>query len=176
MAASQHSFGAQTYGHGQVPDGKTFWYGVIAVVGCFLLFIGVMFIAYIPPNSVDATGQPEVVQTRLARLEELRAKEATAAENYSWANEPQKIVRIPIERAVALLPSQLSEVVKPLEAPVATTEATQTEAPASGEATEAAAPAEAETAGADAAAQAEAGAQPAEAQTQAASSAAEKAE
>lgn len=126
MTASQHSFGAQTYGHGQAPDSKTFWYAVIAVVGCFLLFIGVVFIAYTPPNSLDATGQPEVVQARLTRLEEMRAKEATAAESYSWANQPEKIVRIPIERAVALLPSQLAEVVKPVNASVAAAPAAET--------------------------------------------------
>lgn len=109
MAASQSSFGAQTYGHGQSPDKKTFWFSVIAVVGCFLLFIAVMFVAYIPPNSADSSGQSEVVQARLTRLEELRAKEATAAGGYSWVNQPKGVVRIPIERAVALLPSQLAD-------------------------------------------------------------------
>lgn len=108
MAASQSSFGAQTYGHGEAPDRKTFWFGLIAVLGCFVLFIAVMFVAYLPPNSADSSGQAEVVQARLTRLEELRGKEATAADNYSWANQPEQIMRIPIARAMALLPAKVS--------------------------------------------------------------------
>lgn len=102
MAASQSSFGAQTYGHGEAPDRKNFWLSLIAVLGCFALFIAVVFVAYLPPNSEDSSGQTEVVQERLARLEEMRAKEATAADSYGWVNQPKGVVRIPVERAMTL--------------------------------------------------------------------------
>lgn len=110
MVASQQSFGPEKHGHGSAsPDNKTFWFSVIAVVGCFLLFIAVVAVAYIPPNDIDTSGNTEVVEARLNRLEEMHAKEAAAAENFSWVNQPKGVVRIPIALAVELLPQRLNE-------------------------------------------------------------------
>lgn len=109
MATTKSSFGADPHGHGETPGNKQFWLSAVGVIGCFLLFIAVMAVAYIPPNEVDSTGQSEVVKARFARLEEMRAKEATASGSYAWANQPQQVVRIPIERAVTLLPARLAE-------------------------------------------------------------------
>jgi hypothetical protein len=117
----------------QEPSGGSLWLTVIAVVGCFLLFVGVLYIAYFPTRPATDVMTPvfsaaelkeidklppaeraakltelrwqrrvPTPQERKDKLVELREKEAVALTGYSWVDQEQGIVRLPIERAIEL--------------------------------------------------------------------------
>jgi hypothetical protein len=96
-----------------VPEGRfRFWSTFLAVLGCFLIFVIVLFIAYVPQRrlapEVDLTRIPADEQWkftaagRQARFDEIRAKEQAAATSYSWIDRDKGIVQLPIERAMQL--------------------------------------------------------------------------
>ncbi len=96
-----------------------------AVAACFLIFLGVLAVAYIPHwragglqtlyTQQEATRLVQerkleeseawryTLEGRLGRLAELRGKEQTAATSYAWVDQKAGIVRLPIERAMELV-------------------------------------------------------------------------
>jgi hypothetical protein len=90
----------------------SFWATFLAVLGCFLIFVIVLFIAYVPQRrlapEVDLTRIPADEQWkftaggRQARFDEIRSKEQAAATLYSWIDRDKDIVQLPIDRAMQL--------------------------------------------------------------------------
>jgi hypothetical protein len=90
----------------------SFWTTFVAVVGCFAIFIIVLFLAYLPQRrlapEVDLTKIPPEDQWkytadgRQAHLDELRAKEQAAATSYAWIDKDKGIVQLPLGRAMQL--------------------------------------------------------------------------
>ena len=78
---------------------------LIGVFVLFGLFSAILCIAYIPTRK-DA--DEEAAKARKAYRLELEAKQHTEATTYGWVNQPDGVVRIPIERAMELTVRELS--------------------------------------------------------------------
>lgn len=91
---------------------------VLAVLGCFAVFLIVLWFAYLPQRRatapVELTGVPAEEQWRYtaegrkARLVELRAKEHAAATSYAWIDRGQGVVQLPLDRAMELTVRELN--------------------------------------------------------------------
>jgi hypothetical protein len=96
----------------------SFWVTFLAALGCFVIFLVVLFIAYIPQRrtapEVDLSRVPPEEQWkytpegRQAHLDELRAREQAAATTYAWIDKSKGIVQLPIDRAMQLTLQELT--------------------------------------------------------------------
>jgi hypothetical protein len=99
-------------------DRTSFWVTFLAVVGCFAIFVIVLYLAYIPQRrlapEVDLTKIPAEEQWkytaagRQTHLDELRAKEQAAATSYAWIDKDKGIVQLPLDRAMQLTLQELN--------------------------------------------------------------------
>lgn len=80
-----------------------------AVVG-FAIFAIILFIAYLPekPAAIQADNSTLTPEQRMARLNEMHAKEQAAATSYGWVDQEKSIVRIPITEAMRLTARDLA--------------------------------------------------------------------
>jgi hypothetical protein len=95
-----------------------YWATFLAIVGCFLIFVIVLYLAYIPQRrsatDVDLAKIPPEEQWkfspqgRQAHLDEMRAKEQSAATSYAWIDKDKGIVQLPLDRAVELTLQELN--------------------------------------------------------------------
>lgn len=96
------------------PGLGNFWISAFAIIGCFLIFAAILYIARLP-SAADVAAVPENLtaeerqergiltpEERRSRLDELRAKERSAAISYSWIDQNAGVVRLPIDRAIEL--------------------------------------------------------------------------
>jgi hypothetical protein len=91
---------------------SSYWATFLAIVGCFLIFAIVLYLAYIPQRraapEVDLSKiSPEeqwkyTADGRQTHLDELRAKEQAAATSYAWIDRDKGIVQLPLDRAMQL--------------------------------------------------------------------------
>jgi|GEM_PF-479855 len=80
---------------------------ILAVFGCFALFVLLVALAYLPKKQGTERGSfdQDGVRTpseRLEKLAELRTNEAAAAHSYAWLDQSTGQIQIPIERAMEL--------------------------------------------------------------------------
>jgi hypothetical protein len=95
-----------------------FWVTFLAVLGCFVIFLVVLFIAYLPQRptapEVDLSKVPPEEQWkytpegRKTHLEEVRARERAAATSYAWIDKGKGVVQLPIDRAMQLTLQELA--------------------------------------------------------------------
>jgi hypothetical protein len=101
------------------PAGRSgLWVTLLAAVGCFVIFLVVLEIAYIPQRraapQVDLSKIPPEEQWkytpegRKARLDELHAREQVAVTSYAWIDREKGVVRLPLNRAMALTLQELN--------------------------------------------------------------------
>jgi hypothetical protein len=100
-----------------------FWVTLLAALGCFVIFLVVLELAYIPQRrtapQVDLSKIPPEEQWkytpagRQAHLDELRAWEKDAATTYAWIDQDKGIVQLPIDRAMVLTLQELNAGRKP---------------------------------------------------------------
>lgn len=79
------------------------WFSFLAILGCFAIFLLILFLAYLPNRPqplVENDGKTPA--QRLQTLEEMRAKEASALSSYGWIDQSAGVVRLPIDRAMQL--------------------------------------------------------------------------
>ena len=81
------------------PSGGSLWLTVIAVVGCFLLFVGVLYISYLPTRQAAGPGTPVFSAAEMRDLGKLAPadREAKLAE-LRW----QRRIPTPAERKARL--------------------------------------------------------------------------
>lgn len=84
-----------------------FFLTAVAVIGGFLIFVLILVIAYLPNKAAPLPEGTKTPEERAAILRELRAKETAGATTYGWVDQPNGIVRIPIERAMQLTVEEL---------------------------------------------------------------------
>ena len=95
------------------PESRTgLWVTLLAALGCFLIFLVVLDLAYIPQRraapEVDLSKIPPEDQWkytpdgRMAHLAELRAHEQAAQTSYAWIDRSKGVVQLPIDRAMQL--------------------------------------------------------------------------
>lgn len=97
------------------PSSRAFWLSVAGIIGCFLVFAIVLFVAGIPGRSSGGTVPVKMTEEdRLAArlytpaeraqfLAELRIKEDHALTSYQWIDKEKGTVRLPIDRAMELV-------------------------------------------------------------------------
>jgi hypothetical protein len=100
-----------------------FWVTFLAALGCFVVFLVVLYVAYVPQlrtaPEVDLTKIPPEEQWkytpegRRAHLQELRAREQAALTTYAWIDRGKGIVQLPIDRAEQLTLRELNAERKP---------------------------------------------------------------
>ena len=79
---------------------KSYILTVVAFLGVMLLFALIIAIAYIPNRPTPAN--EDIVKERKARLAEVNSKQKALISRYAWVDKNEKIVRLPIERAMQL--------------------------------------------------------------------------
>jgi hypothetical protein len=100
-----------------------FWATFLAALGCFVIFLIVLYVAYVPQRrtapEVDLAKIPPEEQWkytpegRRAHLQEMRAREQAAQATYAWIDRGQGIVQLPIARAEQLTLQELNTERKP---------------------------------------------------------------
>ena len=103
---------------GLPPPRAAFWMTFLAAIGCFVVFLVVLFLAYIPQRrlapEVDLTKIPPDEQWKFTakgrqdHLNEMRAREKAVATSYAWIDKEKGIVQLPIERAAQLTLQELN--------------------------------------------------------------------
>jgi len=83
------------------------------VVACFLIFAGIVWLAYGQRRTTDLTADLSKVDTadqwkftadgRAARRKELQSKADAAAASYGWIDPKAGVVRLPLDRAMELV-------------------------------------------------------------------------
>ncbi|MFT3828934.1 MAG: hypothetical protein QM691_04420 [Opitutaceae bacterium] len=111
-----------------VPSRRNIVLTAVVIGACFLIFLGVLVVAYIPHWRADSfqtlyTTQEVTrmvqekkieegdawrysLEGRVGRLAELRGKEQTAATSYAWVDKNAGVVRLPVDRAMELIVSE----------------------------------------------------------------------
>ena len=75
----------------------------LAILGCFALFLLLVYIAYLPKQTGPYVGDGiRTPEERMQILAELRAKEAGKIASYAWIDHQGGVVQLPIERAMEL--------------------------------------------------------------------------
>jgi len=95
---------------------------ILAVLGCFALFLLLVALAYLPKKQGTERGpyDQDGIRTpaeRLEKLAELHANEAAAAHSYAWLDQSAGQLQIPIERAMELTAQRYAT--KPQQSPSA---------------------------------------------------------
>lgn len=76
---------------------------VLAILGCFALFLLLVYIAYLPRQTGEFAGDGiHTAEQRKEKLAEMRANEAKHAHSYAWIDQQKGVVQLPIERAMEL--------------------------------------------------------------------------
>jgi hypothetical protein len=97
---------------GHAEGRSVYWATFLAIVGCFLIFVIVLYLAYVPQRrlatEVDLAKIPPEEQWkftpegRQAHLDEMRSKEQAAATSYAWIDKDKGVVQLPLDRALQL--------------------------------------------------------------------------
>ena len=93
------------------------WVSVAAVIGCFALFLFIIYLAYLPQRKKTAEADLSQVPAderwkysadgRASHLTALHAHEHAEQTTYGWINQKAGIIRLPIDRAMALTVQEL---------------------------------------------------------------------
>ena len=88
---------------------KAMWPTALAVIGVFAIFLIILQVAKTPVQPASAPANiPEeeqwrhTVEGRKTRLAELRGREESARQGYTWVDQQAGVVRLPLDRAVEL--------------------------------------------------------------------------
>jgi hypothetical protein len=85
------------------PSARSVLVSVLAVLGCFSIFLLILFLAYLPAKPQPLPDGVRTPEERKAALAELRGREQQAASTYGWIDQPAGVVRLPIDRAIELV-------------------------------------------------------------------------
>lgn len=100
--------------HDETPSKLTlpsWFFSVAGVTGSIVIMVAVLGIAYYSSRStapVDAA----IMAARKKTLADVQAQQADLYNNYSWANQTNKVVRIPVARAMEIEAAKLDAATK----------------------------------------------------------------
>jgi len=115
IASLSASTGARPTGHAQNKRacGSCNCASLLAALGCFVLFLLLVSLAYLPKKQGTERGpfDQDGIRTpveRLEKLAEIHANEAAVAHAYAWLDQSAGQLQIPIERAMELTAQRYS--------------------------------------------------------------------
>lgn len=93
------------------PSEKKALYSGLGWAGVFGIFILILLVAYFPNQSVDTYAIDR--EARMEIKQRVEAEQATLVDGYSWVNQAEGTVRIPVERAMRLTVEELRGKLQP---------------------------------------------------------------
>ena len=98
IVMSKHSFDSE-------PSDNTTLVSALGWIGVFLVFVLVVALTYLR----DPASTQETINTveRIKIRNEVEADQARLVNNYQWVNEPEGVIRVPVERAMELVVEEL---------------------------------------------------------------------
>ena len=75
---------------------------LVAALGGFAIFGLILLVAYLPNKAAPVGDGVKTPEQRKTALAELHGKEQTAATTYAWIDQPNGVVRLPLDRAIEL--------------------------------------------------------------------------
>jgi hypothetical protein len=82
----------------------------LAILGCFALFLLLVYIAYLPKQTGPYVGDGiDTPAQRREKLDAMHANEAKHAHSYAWIDQKAGVVQLPIERAMELTVQRYSQ-------------------------------------------------------------------
>ncbi|HSH09382.1 MAG TPA: hypothetical protein VK995_03285 [Oceanipulchritudo sp.] len=97
------------------PSDKTVLLSALGWIGVILVFGLVVAVAYLPNRAVSQESRN--VEIRMKILNDVRGEQARLVNAYEWVNQPEGVVRIPVERAMKLAVEELRAKQLPLADP-----------------------------------------------------------
>ncbi len=100
--------------HDETPSKLTlpsWFFSVVGVTGSIVIMVAVLGIAYYSSRTTEPV-DASIMATRKKTLAEVQAQQADLYNNYSWADQPKKVVRIPVAHAVELEAAKLDAATK----------------------------------------------------------------
>ncbi len=104
---------------GEIAQSRTPFSAWLGVILLFILF-GAIVLVVIGPSPRGTDYEQKRAQARMEKLKALHAEEAKALTSYAWVDKGKGVVRIPIERAMELTVTQLSQEKPTMAGPIAT--------------------------------------------------------
>ena len=95
---SKHSFDFE-------PSDNTTLVSALGWIGVFLVFVLVVALTYLrdPAASQEKINVAERIRIR----DDVRAEQAKLVNAYQWVNQPEGVIRVPVERAMELVVEEL---------------------------------------------------------------------
>ena len=98
------------------PSDSTVLVSALGWIGVCLVFLVIVAVAYLPNR---AKSQEEInAAIRYQIRNEVRGEQARLVSSYEWVNQPEGVVRIPVERAMRLTVEELREKQETLKTPL----------------------------------------------------------
>lgn len=95
---SKHSFDSE-------PSDNTTLVSALGWIGVFLIFALLVALTYLRDPAVDQEQRNVVERNRIHK--EVQATQAKLVSEYQWVNQPEGIIRVPVERAMELTIQEL---------------------------------------------------------------------
>ena len=103
----------------QIAQSRTPFSAWLGVVLLFTLF-GAIVLVVVGPSPRGSDYEKKRAQSRVEKLKALHDEEAKTLTTYAWVDKGKGVVRIPIERAIALTVAELSQKKPTMAGPIAT--------------------------------------------------------
>lgn len=96
---------AHTGGLDPEPSDRKALYSALGWMGVFGLFVLIVYIAYMPNRNVDTYEIDKAARLEIRTAAEAEQKRLVSS--YEWVNQPEGVVRIPVEAAMRLTVAEL---------------------------------------------------------------------
>ena len=97
------------------PSDSTVLISAVGWIGVICVFLLVVAVAYLP-NRASSTEEKNAA-IRYQVRNEVRAEQARLVSSYEWVNQPEGVVRIPVDRAMRLAVEELKAEQQTMEEP-----------------------------------------------------------
>ena len=78
----------------------------LGFIGVFLIFVVILYVGYVPDRSQTVDGAYR--EARKAGIDEVRSRQRELVSSYGWVDRDNGIVRIPVDRAMDLVVTELN--------------------------------------------------------------------
>ena len=98
------------------PSDSTVLLSALGWIGVCLVFLVIVAVAYLPNRASSTEEKNAAIRYQIRN--EVRAEQTRLVNSYEWVNQPEGVVRIPVDRAVELTVEELRKEQQSLEMPL----------------------------------------------------------